>query len=177
MSLCEVDGCINKGRYCRFHQKQNAAPKDTDKKKKTFSSAPKMPNAKLESWFTRKIKQCLWICEECGVNCHSTDAKYQRAAQAHLLPKSLFPSVATHDLNHKTLGPSCGCHNKYDVSWKSASKMKIWKSALQQIFQLIPLLPQEEYKKLPDVIRDEYESIACPQNVHLNSSGANKFVS
>jgi hypothetical protein len=134
-------------------------------------------NSKLESWFTRKIKQCLWICEECGVNCHSSDAKYQRAAQAHLLPKSLFPSVATHDLNHKTLGPSCGCHNKYDVSWKSASKMKIWKSALQQIFQLIPLLPQEEYKKLPDVIRDEYESIACPPNVHLNSSGANKFVS
>jgi hypothetical protein len=157
--LCTVEECMNHGRYCRLHRSGDAAPKKQSGKK----------DSTLEAWFKRKINHCTWICEECGESCsvyESPEATphqkkmnsiFRRSAQAHLLPKALFPSVATHDLNHACLGPKCGCHNMYDKNWQSASKMKKWPVFLQRILRFVHLLPPEEYRKLPDIIRDEYE--------------------
>lgn len=152
MQVCNIPGCIFEGHYCRIH-------KDEPVKKKVGKDSA------LVLWYENKIAQCQWICLECGKSCYTTDRNFQFAAQAHVLPKSKqsgFPSVATHDLNHLCLGPSCGCHGKYDSSWQNASQMKIWPVAMQIIIVLAPLLPQSEYRRLPDFIKDQLES----KNVH-----------
>lgn len=167
--ICNVESCMNYGKYCRLH-----------KVSEVTKPGSKRTDSKLDAWFKRKIKHCRWICEECGESCavyESTDATphqkkmnsiYRKSAQAHLLPKALFKSVATNDDNHACLGPKCGCHNRYDSSWKNASRMKKWPEFLRRILQLVPLLPPEEYRKLPDEIRNEYE-LRCTegtQNEH-----------
>jgi hypothetical protein len=148
--LCTIPACPFYGRYCRLHQ----APKSKPVGRKNPASGYKTP---IQKWYEEKIKHCKWICEECGQSCFSNDKQYQYAAQAHLLPKSLFPSAAVHPLNYACLGPSCGCHGRYDSNWSNASKMKIWQPSLQIIYILIPLLWPEEYRKLPDIIADPYE--------------------
>lgn len=108
-------------------------------------------------WYENRIAECTWICWECEVNGFSTIRNYQFAAQAHLLPKEHFGSVATHPLNYACLPATCGCHSRYDKSWMSASTMKMWPIALDRIMVLIPLLTEKEYRKLPDIIGKEYE--------------------
>lgn len=145
MQLCSTPGCIYEGKYCRIHKEQ-----------KPKGKVSKRPD--LVEWYAKKIKSCDWICCECGKSCYSSNKDYQFAAQAHILPKSLFPSVATHEQNYMCLGPACGCHGKYDSNWDNASKMKVWPEALSTMFTLIPLLPVQEYRKLPDIVRVAYEN-------------------
>ena len=81
-------------------------------------------------------------CMECGA---WIPQDYFRHATAHLLPKKLFKSVATHDLNYLILGAGCGCHEKthrVDLF----SQMKIWPEAARRIKIMMPLLPFDELK-------------------------------
>ena len=152
MQICDVPGCIFEGGYCRVHKDEKPKPKG------------KRPD--VVAWYEKKVNECDWMCSECGKSCYSGNKEYRFAAQAHILPKSLFPSIATHDQNYMCLGPSCGCHGKYDSNWDNASKMKVWPEALATMFVLIPLLPQAEYRRLPDIVKDAFEkqkmSTVCP---------------
>lgn len=114
----------------------------------------------LVEWFLRKVEVCRWICEECGEQINASTRTKQFAAQAHLLPKEHFLSVATNDDNHKTIGAECGCHRKYDKNWESAQKMKVWPTARAVIItKLIPLLTPEEYRRLPDCLKEFNETL------------------
>lgn len=143
--LCNVPGCIFHGRYCRIHKEVSTKPKASKR-------------VDLVAWYEKKVSECDWICCECGKSCYSNNKDFRFAAQAHILPKSLFPSIATHELNHMCLGPVCGCHGKYDSNWANASKMKVWPEALDTMYVLIPLLPPVEYRKLPDIVKSAFEA-------------------
>lgn len=113
----------------------------------------------LFEFYEEAIATCNWLCRECGEYVYSADMDFQLACIAHLLPKEYFPSVAKNILNIMCLGGTCGCHRKYDKSWASARKMKIWSEAEFIIVKfLIPLLPPNEYKKLPDFLKELYEN-------------------
>lgn len=110
------------------------------------------PASKLELdvWFDN-IRKKYWgesggcyPCMECGA---AIGVSYSRHATAHLLPKKLFKSVATHELNYLILGAGCGCHALTDRVDKF-SKMKVWPEAARRIKEMIPLLPWDEMKYL-----------------------------
>lgn len=106
----------------------------------------------LQRWYKDRIKEATGRCVECNkpINYRNQDDAF--GSQAHLLPKSLFPSVATHPENCMELGRWC-CHGQYDSSWRNASRMKIWPHARDVIWDvLIPLLTPQEKSKLPDII-------------------------
>jgi hypothetical protein len=112
-------------------------------------------------WFMMEmVNRCKWICEECGERCYTSNVDFQFAAQAHLLPKKTFPSVALDPRNIKCLPAyGCGCHSKYDKSWASAQRMKIWPEVEKIILEeLIPKLTVAEYKKLPGFLKEKYEA-------------------
>jgi hypothetical protein len=113
----------------------------------------------LFEFMMEMVARCNWICDECGERCYASDQTFQMAAQAHLLPKKTVKSVALDPRNIKCL-PSygCGCHSKYDKSWASAQKMRIWPDVEKIILEeLIPKLRPDEYKKLPSFLKDKYE--------------------
>ena len=91
-------------------------------------------------------------CEECG---EFIPSDYYRAATAHVIPKRKdfgFPSVATNPINKLFLGAGCGCHSKYDISWESASKMKIWPKAVVIFKKLYKFISESELKNIPDIL-------------------------
>ena len=104
----------------------------------------------LDKWFDDiKIKHWgklggYYHCMECG---SFISYEYARHATAHLLPKKLFKSVATHELNYLILGAGCGCHQMTDRVDKFC-QMKVWPEAARRIKEMIPLLPFDELKYL-----------------------------
>lgn len=129
--------------------------KVSDKKaaenKEAKANGQKKPASKLEldKWFD-DIKRHetritgYGICMECK-QCFSLS--YFRHATAHLLPKKLFKSVATHPLNYLILGAGCGCHEKTHRVDKFV-QMKCWPEAARRIKLMIPELPFDELKYL-----------------------------
>lgn len=108
----------------------------------------------LDKWFEDKMTNSLRKCENCGKSlAHYNDLDW-RGSQHHVLEKALYPSVATHPMNHLVLGKWC-CHHVWHVSWEKASKMSIFPKAIDIIKNLYTLLPTEEKKKLPEVVIQE----------------------
>lgn len=66
------------------------------------------------------------ICAECGCTIYNPT----RANIAHVLPKSIFKSVATNKHNFMYLCLSD--HAMYDSSWKKAKTMHCWAAAKRQ---------------------------------------------
>lgn len=100
----------------------------------------------LNEWFEAiEEKHGSFIsCMECG---EWIAPGLIRCATAHLLPKKLFKSVATHELNYLLLGAGCGCHTKTDRIDKFI-KMNVWPEAKRRINIMRPLLPFDELKHL-----------------------------
>ena len=119
-----------------------------DKKLKEAGTKP-ASKLELDVWFN-EIKMEHWglntycPCMECGAFIH---IEYSRHSTAHLLPKKLFKSVATHELNYLILGAHCGCHYLTDRVDKFV-QMKVWPEAARRIKIMIPLLPFDELKYL-----------------------------
>ncbi len=84
--------------------------------------------------------------------------KYIRAATAHLLPKSKFPSVATHELNYLILSAHNGSHQKTD-RLDQFVKMKVWPEAARRIKIMMPLLPFDELKYISSQLLAELDKV------------------
>jgi len=128
----------------KISPKKSAADK-AQKEAGTGKSATKL---ELDVWFD-EIKKKHW--GELGGYCHCMECgsfisyEYSRHATAHLLPKKLFKSVATHELNYLILGASCGCHEKSHRIDKFIT-MRTFPEAARRIKIMMPLLPIDELR-------------------------------
>jgi len=108
------------------------------------------PASKLELdvWFFEVEKKYFSFgfgkCMECD---SYIPIQFSRHATAHLLPKKIFKSVATHPENYMIYGAGCGCHAKTDRVDKFIT-MKTWPEAARRIKILIPLLPIDELRQV-----------------------------
>lgn len=138
---------------CQYHYKVFRKKVCLERKKnrvkiKELIDTDSEPEIKLSLWYRDRMNEFTGICQECGEKI----PKYLRhASVAHVLPKSLFPSIAVHPENCNELGPSCGCHSKYDLSWMSASKMKIFLTAIEKFKILEPFIALQEKRKIPEI--------------------------
>jgi hypothetical protein len=125
-------------------------------------------DTEMQKWYeaimTKEKGQCWetfdWIdkYEDVIVDGEVTATKFSmgwHGSIAHVLPKGLFGSVATHPQNYMILKMWGGTHGQYDSNWENASKMKVWKHACKIFNILYPLLTQEEKSKLPEIIIQE----------------------
>lgn len=124
---CGYEGPLIAGKcnFCYWRGRRKVS-----EKKKAQGNAPRLPllTPKLNQWFefvATSIRADPY-CWECRTYIPES---FYRHASAHIIPKSIFPSVAIHPLNFIILGASCGCHSKYDSSIENACKMRIWKIA------------------------------------------------
>lgn len=112
----------------------------------------------LNQWFERIAQKHLVngyaICQECG---SLIPAEYMRHATAHLLPKKLFKSIATNELNYLILGAGCGCHEKSHRIDKFV-QMKVWPEAARRINALLPLVTHDELRFISAQLYTELEN-------------------
>jgi len=133
-----------------FKKARKPIAKMSEKRLAEIKSDVRVKNKEdLEKWF-EDIK-----ISHCGTNkgCYCMECEkwipedFMRHATAHLLPKKLFPSVATHPLNYLILGAGCGCHDKTHTVSKFV-KMKIFPEAKKRIIQMMPILPMDELRRI-----------------------------
>lgn len=110
----------------------------------------------LEQWFDNiawTIAQNPY-CMECGtfipekikqIGSKKIISGY-RCATAHIFPKNIFESVATHPVNFLILGAGCGCHDKTH-RLDTFSDMKIFPEAIRR-FRLFEKSITEKHKYL-----------------------------
>lgn len=133
-----------------YHLPKKIANKIQEEKETKVAGTKEVGKYELQVWFdTIRIKHFTYsngrgMCMECG---EMIQEQFSRHATAHLLPKKLFKSVATHELNYLILGAGCGCHEKTHRVDKFI-QMKIWPEAAGRIKILIPLLPMDELRFL-----------------------------
>lgn len=114
----------------------------------------------LQKWYNKIMEAETPKCWETGEKLNKADKLGWHGSIAHILCKSLYPSVATHPQNYMILSMWNGSHANYDSSWERAAKMKVWPYAMKIILTvLLPLLTPEEKRKLPEIIVQEIDPL------------------
>ena len=109
-------------------------------------------NKTLKSWFDEQIKQCPDKCENCGQKIIIPPDITKRASVAHILPKKLFKSVATHDMNRVFL--CLICHANFDNKGNDyAATMQVSKIAKQRFSLFKDCISEDEKKHLPEYLK------------------------
>lgn len=112
----------------------------------------------LRQWYLDAVEQSSWICENCEAPIPAFSEEARFSAQAHILPKSIFSSVATHPMNRLHLGNQygCGCHNLYDLSFHHAGSMPVFSLALERFTLFAPAIHHSEVAHLPETFQPHY---------------------
>lgn len=119
-----------------------------EKKKQEKKAGGNITKQELDKWFNdieeKHFAGGFGICMETG---DKIPRVYARASTAHLLPKKIFKSVATHELNYLILSAHNGSHDKtHRVD--TFIKMKIWPEAAIRIKLMLPVLPIDELRQI-----------------------------
>ncbi len=109
----------------------------------------------LNKWFDKIAKRLSMkpYCWETADFIHEGD---YRAATAHIFPKNIFKSIATHPLNFLILSPRNGSH---DLSHRldKFSKMNVWPIAVKRYLQFKHLIIEKhKYLNEFDKLATEY---------------------
>jgi hypothetical protein len=104
----------------------------------------------LQQWYSHIMATEEPVCWETGERINKEDELGWRGSIAHILPKNLFPSVATHPLNYMILKMWGGTHTDYDSSWSKAKLMKVWPIAVERFLQFEKDIADNERKYLPN---------------------------
>lgn len=176
MRFCEAPNChhpvfgtCKKSRkgYCKSHQslredfdRRSITQKAIDKHKvnKKLNSLKGTPENKelvekekskrtvIGDWYLDRRKEMCGVCCECGKTTSRGSDKYFTWSICHIVPKSLVPSVATHEHNWIELCQQH--HQEFDSTFDKAEKMMCF-GEVKQKFQLFKhLIPNEQLRKI-----------------------------
>lgn len=104
----------------------------------------------LDLFFNAMRKRCKGKCLFCNeVTTYKNDELW-RISIAHLLEKSKFKSVATHESNWIEL--CWNCHRKLDdgiITWELLHDSKEWSIIEEKLLEVLPLVAEHERKHKP----------------------------
>lgn len=112
------------------------------------------PNAALERWFEDRRKDLVGVCANCGRKSSKNDDKWYKASVAHILPKRLFKSVATHPANYLELcfWGEGSCHTNLDNNMLDLIDLNCFDTVIQRFVEMYPSIDQKERRYIPDVL-------------------------
>lgn len=109
--------------------------------------------ADLKRWFEDRRKELTGICAHCGGRSCKDSDKYWKFSIAHILPKNLFKSVATHPLNYIEL---CffnqSCHSNFDNKTLDIMDLNCFDIVITRFVAMYPSIDQKERRYIPDVL-------------------------
>lgn len=109
--------------------------------------------SELDRWFKDRRKEMTGRCEHCsGVSCKHDD-KYYKHSIAHLLPKKIFKSVATHPDNWIEL---CfwnnSCHTNFDNHMIDLIDLNCFDNVINKFAKIYPDIAPEEKRHIPKIL-------------------------
>lgn len=126
-----------------------ASNKDEIEKGKALTTG----GADLKRWFEERRKEMSGRCLHCGgKSCKDSD-EYYKFSIAHILPKRLFKSVATHSDNWIELcfwGNSC--HSNFDNNVLDIIDLNCFDTVVKRFVSMYPAIDPKERKSIPDVL-------------------------
>lgn len=127
---------------------EGTIPETTKSMTKTVSGT-----AELNRWFQERRKEMTGNCMHCGrISCRNSD-QYYKFSIAHILPKRLFKSVATHPLNWIEL---CfwtnNCHGNMDNNILDLIYLNCFSIVIDRFVAIYPSIAHKERRYIPDVL-------------------------
>ena len=114
--------------------------------------------AELTRWFEERRKEMKGHCSHCGSKTLPKDDVYYRFSVAHILPKRLFKSVATHPLNWIEL---CyfekSCHTNFDNYTLDITELNCFDEVITKFTALYPHIAEKEKKYIPNILKQYVE--------------------
>lgn len=133
-------------------------PKYSAKRQRQIQEQKQSGDSRLDIFFEAMRKKCKGKCLFCNGGTTYRNDELWRISIAHLLPKSKFASIGTHESNWVEL--CMQCHRSFDdgtISWMLLKDSKEWEVIKEKLFEVLPLVAEEErknklYSKLIELI-------------------------
>ena len=146
-------GCFDynfsKGR-CKAH----ATIEDTAKRMLKYRNETiELNKEELWDWFKLRRKEMTGICAHCGNPSTKKDDDKFHFSIAHILPKSLFPSVSNHPDNWVELcfwGNSC--HSNMDNKTLDIMDMNCFDEIITKFSKMFKDIAPEEKRRIPAIL-------------------------
>lgn len=161
---------------------KKAIKKVSDKRAEEIKASKANGDSEMDLFFDAMLKRCTGKCLFCNGKTTAIDNSFfrddnpkwsveandkkheqtietlRRASIAHLLPKSNFKSVSTHEDNWIELCWSC--HTSFDggkITWLTVKDSKEWDVIKEKLLTVLPMVSQEErknklYSKLNELV-------------------------
>lgn len=132
-------------------KKSYQIPKVSEKRKaKIKEQAAEGTDSEMDLFFQSQRKGMTGRCLFCNGDTMKKDDEKFHFSLAHLLPKSVFKSVATHP---SILIELCfygeSCHTNFDngmITWEFIKDSKEWDIISEKLMEVLPLVAEEERK-------------------------------
>lgn len=112
-------------------------------------------SGELWRWFEKQRERMTGKCAHCGGKTQKHDNDTFHYSVAHLLPKNLFKSIATHDENWLELcyyGNSC--HTNFDNHMIDITELNCFDEVISKITKLYPHIAKEERRRIPAILME-----------------------
>lgn len=130
-----------------LHRKQVFASKKRESRS--------LGSSELQKYYSFHIVESpVFFCENCGDAVSLSNFDFAVSHQAHIIPKSIFKSVASILDNHLVLcgkGTANQCHAEYDSNWEKASRMPVMQLAIVRFTTFMHLIDANERRHLPPI--------------------------
>jgi len=109
--------------------------------------------AELKRWFEDRRKELTGRCWHCGGRSCKDSDQYYKFSIAHILPKNIFKSVATHPKNFIEL---CffnnSCHTNFDNKMLDIMDLNCFDTVIERFVAMYPDIDKKERRYIPDVL-------------------------
>jgi hypothetical protein len=109
--------------------------------------------ADLKRWFADRRKELTGSCAHCGGRSCKDSEQYWKFSIAHVLPKNLFKSVATHPKNFIEL---CffnnSCHTNFDNKTLDIMDLNCFDTVISRFIEMYPSIAAKERRFIPDIL-------------------------
>ncbi len=109
--------------------------------------------SELDRWFKARRVEMHGVCLHCGAKTTKNQDSWYKCGIAHILPKRLFRSVATHEKNWIEL---CfwekNCHAQYDSHMLDITELNCYDLVIERFIAMYPDIAPKERKYIPDVL-------------------------
>jgi hypothetical protein len=148
----------NKPKEKKTYRLNKVSPKTLERKAKQAEGveegkAMTSGGADLKRWFEERRKELTGVCAHCGGRSCKDSDQYWKFSIAHILPKNIFKSVATHPLNYIEL---CffnnSCHTNFDNKTLDIMDLNCFSIVIDRFVDLYPVIDPKERRYIPDVL-------------------------
>ena len=132
-------------------------PKVSKKRQKELAEQKVQKKAtgggELDRWFQARRQEMTGYCMHCDAPSTKKKDSWYKCSIAHILPKRLFKSIATHPLNWFEL---CfwdsNCHHQYDNNLLDITELNCYDTVIERFIAMYPEIDPKERKYIPDAL-------------------------